>query len=122
MNLVTLFEPHEVYFLYCLFNFNRYSLKKQTMSLIGVRSKSFRLPAKKKNALKFFNLTMDLGTQAVRLYFDSIVPPNKLAGHLAAPTHETKLRNLIKKKILKKCHEDILFSTTSKFRMKLWLK
>ena len=82
------------------------------MSLIGVRSRSFRLPAKKKNALRFFNLTMDLGTQAVRQYFDSIVPPNKLAGHLAASTYETKLRNLIKKKILKKCHEEILFSTS----------
>ena len=82
------------------------------MSLIGVRSRSFRLPAKKKNALRFVNLTMDLGTQAVRQYFDSIIPPNKLAGHLAASTHETKQRNLIKKKILKKCHEEILFSTS----------
>ena len=83
------------------------------MSLIGVRSKSFRLPAKQKNALRLFNLTWDLGTQAVRHYFDSIIPPNKLAGHLAAPMHEKKLRDLIKKRVLKKRYEEILYPTTA---------
>lgn len=82
------------------------------MALIGVRQRSFRLSEKKKNALRFFHLTMTLGTEAVRGHFDTLVPPNKLEQHLAA--HETSLKKLMKKKVLKKCQEDILFSKHGK--------
>ena len=83
------------------------------MALIGVKSRSFPVPAKKKNALRFFNLTMDLGTQAVRLYFNSLVPAGSLQEHLR--THMLTILKLQQRKILKKCHTDILFPKTSKF-------
>lgn len=85
------------------------------MALVGVRrSKSFRLPEKKKNAMRFFSLVMDLGTEAVRQHFNTLVPPSTLSAHLTS--HEVNLRRLINRKVLKKFHENILFpsNTTAK--------
>ena len=84
------------------------------MALVGVRrSKSFRLPEKKKNAMRFFSLVLDLGTEAVRQHFNTLIPSSTLSGHLAS--HEVNLRQLMKRKVLKKFHENILFPSNSKY-------
>lgn len=81
------------------------------MAAGGVSNKSGPMTEEKKNALRFFALTMDLGTDAVRMRFDALVPPTKLSAHLKAK--ETDLEKLLKKRVLRPAQWDKLFPTAS---------
>lgn len=81
------------------------------MAAGGSSAKQRPITEEKKNFIRFNALTMDAGTEAVRKHFETLVPPSTLSGHLK--THETKLKSLLKKKVLKQAQWDKLYPTTS---------
>lgn len=79
------------------------------MAAGGSSSKSCTIAEEKKNFLRFVSLTTDLGTDAVRICFDKLVPPATLSSHLKH--HENYLRSL--KNVLRPVQLDTLYPATS---------